>query len=109
MKREFIENRQVKETYAENGVTDEQVRDMEKEIMQGLGKTVPGTAGIRKIRCGAQGRGKRGGVRVLFADYPEAGKAYLLAALSKNEKADFTKEEQAILRDLKLQLDEYHR
>ena len=82
---------------------------MEKAIMVGLGETIVHAAGIKKIRCGTEGKGKRGGVRVLFADYPQAGKTYLLAALGKAERANFSKSELKILRDLKKQLDALHR
>jgi len=73
--------------------------------MLGYGDVVPHTAGIRKIRCGRSGRGKRGGIRVLFADYPLVGRTYLLAGLLKNQRADFTPGELKVLRKLKLQLD----
>ena len=108
MKREFIENLQVSRALRISGVSDEHVCQMETQIMLGLGDTVPQTAGIKKIRCGAAGRGKRGGVRVLFADYPKAGKTYLLAALSKAQQADFSKDELKVLRRLKKQLDALH-
>ncbi len=108
MKREFIENNQVRQTLESNGVSDEQVREMEKEIMQDRGTIVSGTGGIKKIRCGAAGRGKRGGIRVLFADYPKAGITYLLSALGKSERADFGRDELKVLRELKRQLDKIH-
>ena len=77
--------------------------------MQGYGAIVPGTGGVKKIRCGAGGHGKRGGVRVLFADYPGAGVTYLLSALGKGQRANFNQSELKIIKQLKRQLDKIHR
>ena len=105
MKRTFIESTAVRRVLDANGVSDEQVREMEKESMIGRGSVIGGTGGIRKIRCGAAGRGKSGGVRVALADYPHAGRTYLLAALSKGAKGNFTKAERNELKRLKQALD----
>ncbi|MCD4824467.1 MAG: type II toxin-antitoxin system RelE/ParE family toxin [Phycisphaerae bacterium] len=108
MKRTFIFDNQVQALIREQFISEQQVRQMETEIMLGYGKTVPHTAGIKKIRCGAAGRGKRGGIRVLFADYPKAGKTHLLAGLTKNQRADFSQGELKILCVLKRQLDKIY-
>jgi len=105
MEREFIESHGVRDTLKDNGVSDEQVRDMEIAIMFGGGTTIARTSGLKKIRCGAQGRGKRGGVRIVFADYPQAGKTFLVAALGKTDREDFTNREYRELRKLKRMLD----
>ena len=31
-----------------------------------IGKVMPGSGGLRKLRCAAEGRGKRGGVRMIY-------------------------------------------
>lgn len=31
-----------------------------------LGAVIPGTGGVRKVRWGVSGRGKRGGIRVIY-------------------------------------------
>lgn len=108
MKREFVESSQVRQVFKTNGVSDEHVREMEKQVMQGCGAIVPGTGGVKKIRCGAAGRGKRGGVRVLFADYPDAGVTYLLSALGKSQRVDFNQFELKTIKQLKRQLDKIH-
>lgn len=58
-----------------------------------LGVMVPGTGGMRKMRIGLRGRGKRGGGRVIYwfhsPDYP----AILLWVLAKSAAEDLTKEQ----------------
>ena len=49
------------------------------------GQVVPGSGGVRKIRWGRQGSGKRGGVRVVYfnnSDY----ETWLLAMYEKNDR-----------------------
>lgn len=105
MKRLFIYDKQVQAVIRELGIDEEQLLQMENEIMYGYGDVVPNTSGIKKIRCGITSRGKRGGIRILFADYPQVNKTYMLTALQKNQRADFSQQELKILKNLKQQLD----
>src|SRR5665213_606213 len=57
------------------------------------GQLVPGTGGVRKLRWALQGRGKRGGARVLYYFHSEQVPLFLLAAYGKNEKANLSKAE----------------
>ncbi len=54
------------------------------------GVVIKGTGGLRKLRIGLQGRGKRGGARVIYwfhsLDYP----AVLLWIYAKNEVSDLS-------------------
>ncbi|MGC8559285.1 MAG: type II toxin-antitoxin system RelE/ParE family toxin [Phycisphaerae bacterium] len=88
-----------------HGVSDDSVRAMQRDILQGRGDLVKGTGGLRKIRCAAQGRGKSGGVRVLFADYPGGGVCLLVAAFAKNVKENLTPGQLKELAALKARLD----
>ncbi len=78
---------------------------MEQDILNGLGIVAPHTGGIRKIRCAAGGKGKRGSVRVAYAHYPTKGRTYLLQAAQKSKQANFTAKEYKSLRAMKAVLD----
>ena len=64
-----------------------------------LGVIIPGTGGLRKIRWGQPGRGKgkRGGVRVIYYWHRADSVIYMLLAYSKNERDDLSAREKRIL------------
>jgi hypothetical protein len=49
-----------------------------------LGDIIPGSGGVRKVRCGTRGRGKRGGVRVIYFVRHEPGVIWMLTVYAKN-------------------------
>lgn len=61
------------------------------------GVVIPGSGGIRKLRVGFGGRGKRGGARVVYIFGGEDVPVFLLAAFAKNEKADLSAAERILL------------
>ena len=55
------------------------------------GALIPGTGGVRKLRWGLEGRGKRGGARVVYYYYhSDAMPIFVLTAYAKNERADLS-------------------
>lgn len=52
------------------------------------GKVVPGSGGVRKLRWGSEGRGKRGGLRVLYYLRLARGQIWMLTLYGKNVRAD---------------------
>lgn len=57
------------------------------------GDVIPGSGGLRKVRVGRDGIGKRGGTRVVYYFYNENFPILLLALFAKNEKSDLTSAE----------------
>lgn len=47
------------------------------------GEVVPGSGGVRKVRWGIAGRGKRGGVRVIYFNRLSSGEIWLLVLYAK--------------------------
>ncbi|MFQ5639293.1 MAG: type II toxin-antitoxin system RelE/ParE family toxin [bacterium] len=54
---------------------------------------MPGTGGVRKLRWSRKGRGKRGGVRVIYFFYDEEMPLFLLTIFGKGEKKNLSKAE----------------
>ena len=73
------------------------------------GDVIQGTGGVRKLRWGLEGRGKRGGARVIYlyqkADLP----LFALTIFAKNERADLSQQDRNELRRLTTLLVETHR
>jgi hypothetical protein len=57
------------------------------------GDVIPETGGIRKIRWALKGKGKSGGVRVIYYFHNETVPVFLLTVYAKNQKANLTKAE----------------
>ena len=57
------------------------------------GDLIQGTGGVRKLRWARSGRGKSGGVRVIYYFHSEALPLYLLTMFGKGEKADLSQAE----------------
>lgn len=64
------------------------------------GDAIPGTGGVRKVRWALQGRGKRGGARVIYFFHNEAMPLFALTAYAKNERSDLSQTERNELRKL---------
>ncbi|OUI86179.1 translation repressor RelE/RelB/StbE [Acetobacter sp. DmW_043] len=54
------------------------------------GDIIPGTGGVRKLRFAGSGRGKRGGVRVIWYVASDRFPVYALLIYGKNEQDDLT-------------------
>src|SRR5665213_1990595 len=54
------------------------------------GPLIPGGGGLRKLRWGAEGRGKRGGVRTIYYWAVDEDLCYMVYMYAKNEQGDLT-------------------
>jgi hypothetical protein len=63
------------------------------------GDLIPGTGGLRKVRVGRGGSGKRGGARVIYYFYNAEFPLLLLGLYAKNEKSDLSTREKMKLVD----------
>jgi hypothetical protein len=64
------------------------------------GDLIPGTGGVRKLRWGLEGRGKRGGARVVYFHHDAGMPLFALTAYAKNERADLSQQDRNDLRQL---------
>lgn len=63
-----------------------------------VGDLIRGTGGLRKVRWAASGRGKRGGVRVIYYFHSARIPLFLLTAYAKSRKVDITAAERVTMR-----------
>ncbi len=68
------------------------------------GDVIPGSAGVRKLRWAAKGKGKRGGARIVYLYLVVAACVYLIRCYAKNVKTDLTADEKKQLRQIAAQL-----
>ena len=73
------------------------------------GDEVRGSGGVRKVRFAGRGKGKSGGYRVITAYFGPDVPVYLIALLSKGERANFSAAEVAGFKALATEIWRYWR
>lgn len=83
-------------------LSEDEYRELQNVLVEfpERGDLIRGGGGIRKLRHAAQGRGKSGGVRVIYYWAKDADQIYLLAVYPKSRKDTLSDQETAILRKL---------
>lgn len=66
------------------------------------GALVPGSGGVRKVRWTQPGRGKRGGIRVIYYAKTREGVIWMLTIYAKNEEESIPAQ---VLRKIKEEID----
>ena len=90
-------------------LADEQLADDELSRLQGYlnedpeaGAIIRGSRGVRKLRWAAAGRGKRGGLRIIYYLRSKQGEISLLTLYAKNEAESISG---ATLKEIKEEID----
>ena len=65
-----------------------------------VGDLIQGGGGIRKVRWKLEGRGKRGGVRIIYYWATSQGQLLMLYAFAKNEQENLSKEQLSVLKQV---------
>jgi mRNA-degrading endonuclease RelE of RelBE toxin-antitoxin system len=81
---------------------EEEYRKLQNELIlnPGKGKIIRGSGGLRKIRWSIPGKGKSGGVRIIYYWVNIKEIILMLFIYSKNEHDDLTNEQLKILKSL---------
>lgn len=68
-------------------LSDDEYRGLQEALAENpeAGAVIPGSGGVRKIRWGIEGRGKRGGVRVIYFQRVQMAVIWMLTIYAKNE------------------------
>ena len=66
------------------------------------GDVIPGTGGLRKLRFGDErrGKGKRGGLRVIYYWWDAGSQFWLFTVYDKEEMSDLTKAQRQLLKEM---------
>ncbi|MEJ2347220.1 MAG: type II toxin-antitoxin system RelE/ParE family toxin [Gammaproteobacteria bacterium] len=84
-------------------LTDDAYRDLQKALLENpeLGDLMPGTGGFRKLRWpdSRRGKGKRGGLRVIYYYLTDDRQIWLFTLYDKDEAADLSAEEKRLLKE----------
>ena len=80
---------------------DESYRELQNVLIRDpeTGDLIPRTRGLRKVRWKAPGRGKRGGLRIIYY-LVTSEEIFMLYAYAKNEQEDLTADQSKRLRNL---------
>ena len=73
--------------YVYEYLSDDEYSGLQSFLLQypEAGKVVPGSGGVRKVRWAMSGKGKSGGVRVIYYFKRQDNEIWLLTIYSKNE------------------------
>jgi hypothetical protein len=82
--------------------TDEDLRALQNYLLLSpdAGDLIRGAGGLRKIRWAAQGRGKRGGARVIYYWHVPEHHIYLVFGYVKSKRDDLTPQQVQVLVEL---------
>ena len=85
-------------------LTDEAFRDLQNAMLKNpeAGDVITGTGGLRKVRHGdaTRGKGKRGGLRIIYYWWEPKRQFWLFTLYDKDELDDLSPKEKAILKTL---------
>lgn len=85
------------EKWRPNYLTDDQFREFQLQLMSNpeAGDVMSGTSGVRKVRFSdaRRGKGKRGGLRIIYYWWPEGAEFWLFTLYDKDEASDLTPDE----------------
>lgn len=81
-------------------LTDDQYAELQSVLVDNpkSGDVIRGSGGLRKVRWKIPGKGKRGGLRVIYYHLDKDMQIYMIFAYKKNEQSDLTPEQVTVLR-----------
>ena len=82
-------------------LSDDEYRELQWALVINpeAGEVIPATEGLWKLRWSVPGKGKRGGLRIIYYWYLRDERIFMLFPYKKSERADLTKVQLKILRE----------
>lgn len=95
MERTFIRFPAFEKAWVAMGLTEDDYILLERSLLVNpqAGAIIEGSGGVRKVRFALPGKGKSGGVRVIYADMVIGKTTYMLYAYPKSTKENLSKKE----------------
>jgi len=83
-------------------LTEDEYKELQFELVDrpDLGPIIPGSGGLRKVRWAGRGRGKRGGVRVIYYWAVAQERILMLLIYAKSDQDDLSREQLQVLRKI---------
>ncbi len=74
---------------------DDNYAELQQTLVQkpNVGNLIPGSGGLRKVRWKIEGKGKRGGVRIIYYWQTVDDQIWMLYGYAKASKNDLTKDQ----------------
>jgi hypothetical protein len=87
--------------YVSDYLADDEYRELQKALAANpeLGDVMPGTGGFRKVRWRdpSRGKGRRGGLRIIYYYFSTERQIWLMTLYSKDEAPDLTPKQKRVL------------
>jgi len=82
-------------------LSDDEYRELQRALVINpeAGAVIPGGGGLRKLRWAVPGKGKSGGLRIIYYWYTSNDRIYMLFVYKKSEQEDLTNKQLAILKE----------
>lgn len=102
MNRMFIYTQEFEKLWKQTFDTFENLIALETSLLENpkSGDVIKSTAGLRKLRWQAAGKGKRGGIRIYYVDFEEEQIIFFIILIKKNEQIDITANHKKIVNEI---------
>ncbi|MBQ6735004.1 MAG: type II toxin-antitoxin system RelE/ParE family toxin [Lachnospiraceae bacterium] len=106
--RGFIESPRFHKRWFFYGLSENDLLRLQLQLLEDpkAGSVIPGTGRLRKLRFAFPDRGKSGSVRVLYIDFEQQERIFLLNVFAKNEQENLTQEQRNNIKKSLLRLEE---
>jgi hypothetical protein len=95
----FISLKEFDNLWKSIGFGDAELKEVESFLIINpqYGKVISGTNGLRKMRWALPGKGKSGGIRILYVDFPVFEVIYFISIIKKNEKENISDKDKNVI------------
>ncbi|KAA8980817.1 type II toxin-antitoxin system RelE/ParE family toxin [Halospina sp. K52047b] len=90
------------ERHRSDYLDDLSFKELQRDLMENpvKGDRIQGTGGLRKLRFKGKGKGRRGGLRIIYYWFVDGQQFWLFTLYSKGEMANLTEDEKKVLKRL---------